>query len=399
MSAPPLRVLFIAPQPFFKWRGSPIRVAFDAQALAELGYEVDLLTLPIGEEKAIPGVQVIRVGNPFRVQDLPIGPSFWKAFFDVLLLLRAFKLARRQAYDIVHAVEDAGIIGVLLQRFTGARLIFEKHSDPASYRRGPLRNLVMFMYTKFEAFTMRHADALIGTGPGLIAQAKDVAPDTVAHHIFDIPSSLAEADPESVAKAREELVQGPDEVLVTYVGSFAVYQGIELLFDIIPTVARRHPTVHFVIIGGTTDEIRDRKERLATQGVAEQVTFLGKIPPDELPNYLAASDILLSPRIAGRNTPLKLLDYLKANRAIMATDTEANRLILDASNAVVAEPQTAEFAAALGALIEDPARRAELGRKGHNLIEKLYNFDEFKRRMSICYNYVLEGTGRGGVDG
>ena len=49
------RVLLISPQPFFQWRGSPLRVRFNAQALAELGYDVDLLVMPVGDDLALPG--------------------------------------------------------------------------------------------------------------------------------------------------------------------------------------------------------------------------------------------------------------------------------------------------------------------------------------------------------
>jgi glycosyltransferase involved in cell wall biosynthesis len=141
-----------------------------------------------------------------------------------------------------------------------------------------------------------------------------------------------------------------------------------------------------VIIGGTQREIEERRSRLREQGIAESVTFLGKIPPDELPDYLGAADVLLSPRIAGKNTPLKLLDYLKAARAIVATDGEANRLILDENTAVLAEPQADAFAAGIVRALEDDALRERLAAEGRKLIREVYNFDEFKRRLSECYS-------------
>ena len=57
------RVLLISPQPFFQWRGSPLRVRFNAQALAELGYDVDLLVMPVGDDLALPGVTIHRAPN------------------------------------------------------------------------------------------------------------------------------------------------------------------------------------------------------------------------------------------------------------------------------------------------------------------------------------------------
>ncbi len=387
-----MKVLFISPQPFFQWRGSPIRVAFNLRALSELGHDVDFLTLPIGEDKDIPGVRVVRVRNPFQVKNVPIGPSLHKAFFDVLLLFKALRLARRERYDVIHGVEEAGAIGVFVARKGRSRLVYEKHSDPASHRKGGLKNLVLDLYARVERFTARRADAVIGTGEGLVQQVRSFAPGTPGRHIPDIPSSLVEATSEGVARVRSELRQNERELLVTYVGSFAVYQGVELLFASIPEVVRVHPQARFVIIGGTPEQIEERKRQLAADGVERAVTFVGKVPPDALPDYLAASDILLSPRLSGVNTPLKLLDYFKAGGAIVATDVEANRLILTEETAVLTKPEPSAFAAGIRSLLSDGDRRATLSACGRRLIDETYNFGAFKRRLGECYA-ALGGEG------
>lgn len=384
------KVLFISSQPFFQWRGSPIRVGFDVQALAELGYEVDLLTLPVGEEKEIPGVRVIRAPNLFLVRDVPIGPSLLKAAFDVLLLFRGLGLAFRNRYDLIHCVEDAGAIGVIIAGITSSRLVFEKHSDPSSYKRGFFRNLVMFLYAKVERFVVRHSDAVIGTGPGLVKQARDMGAGKPVYEIFDIPSSLVESSEETAMKVRAKLKSRDDELLITFVGSFAVYQGVDLMFKAIPGVARKCRNARFVIIGGSEEEISERKKWLAEKNVENSVSFLGKMPPDELPDYLSASDILLSPRRAGVNTPLKLLDYLKAGRAIVATDTESNRLILDENTAVIVKAEPSAFENGICRLLGDRALRVSLGESGRKLVTEKYNYHEFKKMLGRCYKEVLE---------
>ena len=82
MSGAP-RILLISPQPFFQWRGSPLRVRFNAQALAELGYAVDLLVMPVGADLPLPGVTLHRAANIIRAKNLPIGPSLPKAILDL----------------------------------------------------------------------------------------------------------------------------------------------------------------------------------------------------------------------------------------------------------------------------------------------------------------------------
>jgi glycosyltransferase involved in cell wall biosynthesis len=341
------RLLFMTSVPFYQWRGSSIRIAFNVQALAELGYQVDLVTVPIGENRDIPGVTVHRVANPFRQKNLAIGPSLAKAFFDVLIFFKALRMARRHSYAVVHAVEEVGLLGLLIARITGARAVFEKHSDPASHRDKPLKNLVLALYRRVEALVIRNTDAVIGTGEGLVNQALAVAPGKMVHHIFDIPSSLVEADADQVKHLADQVRQHPDEVIALYVGSFAVYQGIDLMFDSLPIALQASSQLRLVVIGGTEEQIAERTAWLKKRGIESAVRFLGFIPPDQVPNYVAAADILLSPRSSGINTPLKLLDYLKGGRAILATDTLANRRIIDEKVAILKDPSPKSFASGL----------------------------------------------------
>ena len=383
------RVLLLSPQPFFQWRGSPLRVRFNAQALAELGYDVDLLVMPVGEDKQLPGVTLHRAPNIIRAKDLPIGPSLPKAILDIALYFKASALARRRRYHVIHGIEDAGPIAAVLARRHGAKMIFEKHSDPASYKKGFVRNAIMAAYRRVERFSILRADAVIGTGPALVAQAQQIAPGKPVHHVFDIPSSLVEPDPVKTREARARLGLPPDAVLALYVGSFAVYQGIDLLFHAIPAALRQNPNLYFAVIGGSPEQVDVRQTALMDAGLAERVLFPGHIHPDELPHVLAAADVLLSPRIAGGNTPLKLLDYLKAGRAIVACDNPANRLILNESNARLAAPEPAAFAEGVAALAADAALRGRLGAAGHGLYLSTYNYRQFRKRLSDVYRQLL----------
>lgn len=382
------RTLFIASQPFFEWRGSPIRLGYDVRAIQENGYEVDFLTLPIGERRDVPGVRIIRAPNVFFAKQISIGPSLLKFGFDGVMFIQALGLTLRHRYAVIHGVEDCGIIALMLGRLCGAKVVFEKHSDAKSYKKG----LVMRAYAAVERFVMRHVDAVIGTGPGLVAQVNELAPDTPGYAISDIPSSLAEPNAEGVAQARAEMAFAGDDVLATYVGSFAVYQGIELLFQSMPLALARFEKLRFIIIGGSETEIANWTAWLKERGCADRVSFIGKRDPEALPCYLAASDLLLSPRIAGVNTPLKLLDYLKVSRAIVATDHPANRLILDEETAVLTAIDAEAFAAGIVQLANDPELRTKLGGNGRQRIDETYNFSVFRDGLRNCYAEILGKT-------
>jgi glycosyltransferase involved in cell wall biosynthesis len=383
------KILFICPQPFFQWRGSPIRVKFNLLALTELGYKIDLLTLPIGEDMPFERVRVYRVANPFKVKNIPIGPSLWKIFFDILLIFKGLSLCRKHRYDVIHGVEEGGFIATILAKFFRTKAIFEKHSDPLSYKKGKLRNMFLKAYSSIEVMSVKNAIAVIGTGPGLVDQVNRMKTATRAFNIFDIPSSLNESTVKEVEKIRLELKKASDELLITFVGSFAVYQGVDLLFSAIPEVVRLSDRARFIIIGGNTEEIAEQRLALQKGGVDANVTFLGKIAPDILPDYLAASDILLSPRVSGVNTPLKILDYLKAGRSIVATDLPSNKLLLNDQNAVFSYPDAKSFAAAIVSLITNESKRLRFGENCRQVYERAYTFNHHCERLADCYDYVL----------
>ncbi len=389
------KVLFIAPQPFFEWRGSPIRVSFNVRALTEVGFQVDLLVLPVGMDiEPLPNLRVLRVPNLFRIRRIAIGPSFWKAVYDIIFMCHATALMIRNRYDVLHCVEDAGIIGSILGFLSRARFVFERHSDPRSYRAGFWRNLILWIYSGMEWISIKAAHAVICTGQGLADQVRRIAPHKAVHHIFDIPSSLAEPDLQRVAQVRATLCQADGEQLVTYVGSFAVYQGIDLLFESIPATLADCPQTRFVIIGGSDREIAERKAAMTARGAIDQVSFIGKVPPDDLPDVLAASDVLLSPRLAGANTPLKILDYMKSGRAILATDTEANRLMLNADRALLVKPNAKAMAEGLKKLLQDKSLREKLAAEGLMLVRETFNYTTFKHKLEVCYQGLF-GCGEG----
>ena len=380
------RVLFLCPQPFFTWRGSPIRVAYDVEALARLGYEVDLLTLPIGEDRAIPGVRILRVPRLPGLSRIAIGPSPGKALYDVLLFGRGLAEILRRRYAVIHGVEETALIAWALSRLCGAAAVFEKHSDPVSHRAGVLKNLILAAYARVETLAIHAADAVIGTGRTLVEQVRRVSPRKPAYHVFDLPSSPREADADRAAAIRAGWVRGPDDVIALYVGSFAAYQGIDLLFEAMIRAFAAEPRLRLVVIGGSEAERAERQRQLAAAGFADRALFPGFLPPDELTHHLRAADILLSPRIHGVNSPLKLLDYLKAGRAIVATDLPANRELVDESCAVLTAPEPDALAAGVRQLAADAGRRAELGRTGRRRIDETYNFDGFVRRLAECYS-------------
>ena len=388
------RVLFIASKPFFPWRSSCIRMGHDLLTLGQLGYEVDFLTVPVGEHQPIPGVRIVKVPNLFFARNLPEGPSLRKFGFNVLLLAVAVVMVLRNRYAVVHGLDDAGVPAWIAGRLGRAAVVFEKHDDPGNlHRHSAWKRMLGRCYDKVECFVLRRVDAAIGAGPDLVPAMQAMGRGSRACRIPDIPSALDTPPPEHVAECRRRLVQHEDDILVAYVGSFATFQGLDLLFAAIPRVRAAESRVRFVIVGGTTGEICRQQRVLARLGLVDAVAFLGRVTPVELASVLAASDILVAPRLSGEHAPMKVLDYLKSGTAIVATDCPANRAVLTSEVAVLAPAEPQAFADGILALSRDPAQRHEFGRRGREFIKNAHSFEVFQDSLRRCYDYLAATRG------
>ena len=109
-----MRILMIAPEPFFEPRGTPFSEYHRIRALLELGHTVDLVTYPFGRDVSLPGLRVFRCAKPPFMSGIGIGPSWRKLPLDFLLLLTTCRLARREKYDAVHSHEEGGWWGVVI---------------------------------------------------------------------------------------------------------------------------------------------------------------------------------------------------------------------------------------------------------------------------------------------
>ncbi|HLQ28787.1 MAG TPA: glycosyltransferase, partial [Ktedonobacteraceae bacterium] len=124
-----MRILMLAPEPFLEPRGTPFSVYHRAKALVTLGYEVDLVTYPMGKQVTLPGLRIYRAPALPFVRQVKIGPSFAKLPLDLLLFLTAVWRLCLRRYRYLHTHEEAGLMGVLLAFLFGCKHLYDMHSD------------------------------------------------------------------------------------------------------------------------------------------------------------------------------------------------------------------------------------------------------------------------------
>src|SRR6266496_1542236 len=385
-----MRVLMIAPEPFLEPRGTPFSVYHRAKALVTLGYEVDLVTYPIGKQVTLPGLRIYRAPALPFVRKVKIGPSLAKIPLDLFLFLTAVWRLCLRRYRYIHTHEEAGMMGVVLAFVFGCKHLYDMHSDLS-------QQMSNFAFTKsgvlircmevVQKLMVRKADAVIAICPDLEQTVNKLAPGKPVYMIENVAvdEALPPASESDVAQLRQQWKLGTDPVLL-YTGTFESYQGIELLLRSVPLVRSAFPSVRYVLVGGKPEQVEKQQLLARELGIAEMVCFVGQRPLEEMPRYMALADILLSPRSEGTNTPLKLYTYLRSGKPILATDIFSHSQILTSRMAMLVPPTPEGLAQGTLELLNDPKQAQHLGEYGQSVAEKNYSWSAFLEKNRRAYD-------------
>ncbi|WP_031069305.1 glycosyltransferase family 4 protein [Streptomyces sp. NRRL WC-3742] len=352
------------------------RVWQECTTLREAGWTVDVIC-PQGSkrdtepEAVIDGVRIHR----YPLQAATGGPAGYLKEYGTALWHTA-RLARRVGpVDVVHACNppDLLFLPALLLKRRGARFVFDQHDlVPELYlsRFDRGKDALYRAVCALERFTYRAADVVIATNESYreVAQRRggkrpeDVfvvrsAPDT---------SRFQPVPPEP------ELKRGKPHLLC-YLGVMGPQDGVDYALR---ALAKLRDEVgrsdwHAVFVGGgdTFDAMVELSREL---GLSEQVQFTGRVPDADLVRYLSSADICLSPDplnpLNDVSTMNKVLEYMVMGRPMVSFDLREARV--SAGDAAVYAPANDEsrFAELIAELMDDPDRRAEMGKLGQERI-------------------------------
>jgi glycosyltransferase involved in cell wall biosynthesis len=379
-----VRILMIAPEPFFEPRGTPFSEFHRIRALTDLGHEVDLVTYPFGQDVAMPGLRVFRSLRPPLMRRVKIGPSAAKIPLDVLLALTAIRRALSGRYDVIHSHEEGGVIGVMLSALLRVPHVYDMHSSlPQQLTNFAfsgskiMKNILLAV----ERLMIRRSRAVIVICPSLEDTVRAIDPNARVVLIENAPGSAEDrATPAQAAAIRARFNFTPGTPVILYTGTFEAYQGLELLFAAMSLVRIGRPDARLLLAGGKPDQVERARAMARAEGIDAVTVFAGERPASEIPAYLTSADVLVSPRSRGTNTPLKIYQYLRSGKPIVATRLLTHTQVLTDDTAILTGASPEEFAAGLLAALDDPARSAAIGRKAQELAETKYSYEAYLDR-------------------
>ena len=391
-----MHILMIAPEPFFEPRGTPFSEYHRIRALTDLGHTVDLVTYPFGHTVTLPGMRVFRSLRPPLVSGVKIGPSFAKLPLDALLTLTALRRAMSDRYDAVHSHEEGGFIGIVLAGLLRVPHLYDMHSSlpqQLSNFAFTRSRVVKRVFEWVERLMIRRSRVVIVICPTLEDTAREIDRHANIVLIENAPGSVeGAATADQAAAVRREHGLAPATPAILYTGTFEAYQGLDLLFDAMAIVKARRPDARLLLAGGKPTQVEAARADAQASGVADVTVFAGERPATEIPAYLEACDVLVSPRSKGTNTPLKIYQYLRSGKPIVATRLLTHTQVLSDETSILTGVSAADFAAGILAALEDSTRAQAVGRCARALAETKYSYDAYLERTKRAYADMTDAS-------
>lgn len=390
-----MRILMVAPQPFFEPRGTPISVYQRLEALSALGYQVDLLTYFLGKDVAFPNVRIYRTMKVGIIKHVRVGPSRAKLLLDFLLLVKTIWLLLTNHYDVIHSHEEAAFFCAPLAILFRKRHLYDMHSilpnQLSNFDYGN-RRLIVKLFEFLERKVLKTSDAVITIGSDLEEYVLKINPhvqeikiENIALHAFQIPVKSNAVD-----QLKQKLgLNG--KVPIIYTGTYERYQGLEMVLEAAGIIRARFPEVVFIFVGAKRMQVDTWTEKARSLGVEDCTIFIDAVSPEESMVFLAYARVLISPRIHGTSVPLKIYSYLHAGKPIVATNIAAHTQVLNNDIALLVEPTKEHLAEGIMSLLSNPDLCEQLGKKAHQFAQENYNYQKYEAKVKQIYQSLEIG--------
>ena len=383
-----MRILVLAPHPFFQARGTPLAVRMVLEFLSGRGHSVDVLTFHEGEDVTIPSCRIYRIPRIPGMGAIRPGFSVKKVICDALMFAECLQMVRHTRYDLIHAVEESAFIAAVASRLTGVPYIYDMDSSLAEQmvEAYPGLHFALRFMRYCESIAVRRSLGVLTVCAALEDLALGHDPEKPVGRVEDT-TLLPAAGPKN-ADGKGLLLeavrrQGP---VAMYVGNLERYQGIDLLLQGFRHTLRRVPSASLVIVGGRQDDIRRYQAVAEGLGVLQRVHFLGPRPVALLPALLRQADVLVSPRLKGLNTPMKIYSYLDSGTAVLATRLRTHTQVLDDRSAYLVEPDPESLGAGLAELLSNRSLRRRLAAHAKDYVQEEFTPEAARRKLGAFYD-------------
>jgi PEP-CTERM/exosortase A-associated glycosyltransferase len=318
-----------------------------------------------------------------------------------LLRNRILELIDSQPTSIVYAHSPAlcGLAGLQAARRRGLPFVYEIRAfweDAAVDQKRTTTSSLRYQLTRgLEAYVARQADAVSAIAQPML---DDLCRRGVrAEKLFHVPNGV-DADRFAPLPREQRLAKKlgvEDTIVFGFFGSLYRYEGVAWLIGAASELRSRGHRFKVLIIGSGEDEgaIRDA---IHQHNAGDYVCTLPRVSHDEIKKYYSIVDVMVFPRLSVRLTelvtPLKPLEAMSLEKAVLASDVGGHRALLDHDRTALLfrSGDVADFCQQAERLMTSPVLRTQLGETGRYVILRDWDWMVVAQRYQHIYEFALQ---------
>lgn len=237
-----MKILMIAPTPFFSDRGCRVRIYEETQNLVSLGHSVTICTYSLGRD--IPGIDIRRIINIPWYKKASAGPSIHKIYLDFLLLLKSIFITYQIKPNIIHAhLNEGALVGKICSWLFRVPVVFDVQGEFTGEVRAYkfmedylfLHKVICKLALMFERLSYKAANAFL-VNSNFMSNRLHQSFGVSKESIFVVPDAadgLSHSDSsDEIESLRKKLNIPANKKIVVYLGLLTEYQGVDLLLEV-----------------------------------------------------------------------------------------------------------------------------------------------------------------------
>ncbi len=363
-------------------------------------YRVPRLTL----FKKLPGVESCRVRALVNKLQVVVGYFLEYSYFTSACLFVSCYVAASEGFDVVHAHNPPDTLFVVgaIHRLFGKKFVFDHHDlSPELYLsryKKTTHGLVSRSLRLFEKLSLKLADIAIATNE--------------SYRDIDIRRHAVNPDNVFIVRNGPDLTRvrtvGPDSPLkrmgrtiLCYVGAMNPQDGIDYLLRALRHLVHDlNRTDFYCVLIGDGDSREQLESQALELGLGDYVRFTGFIPDEDMMRYLSTADICLDPNPSSPlndvSTWIKVMEYMALGKPIVSFDLKETRISAGEAALYVTPNDEIEFAKAIAQLMDDPAKRSQMGAHGRTRVRDELNWNVTSQNLLRAYRRLFAGPAASG---
>lgn len=313
---------------------------------------------------------------------------------DFSVVPKLVSLIKRKRVGLIHThTVRSNLVGRLAGRLAGVPVVTTVHSPISQDTENEMKNR---FNTVVERLTDRWVYQYIPVSHSLktqlLASGMDSRRITVIHNGIDVSGFGPQIGAQRI---RRELGIDKGVPVAGMIALFRPRKGAEVLLQAFVEVGKALPEARLVMVGdgqaaGGGNYLEDLKSLTRDLDLGEKVVFTGF--RRDIPDLLAAFDVLVIPSLYGEGLPIVLLEAMAMGRAVVATPVEGVvEVVRDGQTGFLVQAgDCRKLTRALRRVLGEPAEAGRLGLAARDLAQREFSAEVMARKLESVYQNALD---------